>query len=148
MLPSGAKSISEIAAYADSADRVTHFARLLEHILKSVGGQADAFLTFDELLEKHKEKFTDFARVDKARWVRNQLVHATGKASPRRIIEAERSLKAAVEQALTYCRPELRTAVTGAEGDVKDAAISKPPVADHRADHRRNHRSNHRTIGQ
>ena len=74
--------------------------------------------------------------------VRNQLGHATGKASPKRIVEAELTLKRAIEQTLAYCPTEVERTIRGAKSLITESSASSSIRSDHRSDRRADHREN------
>ena len=98
-LPVGVKSLAEIASYP-MADQSVLLMTLLEYVLRHArGGFTDTRLT--ELIAMHGSKFTCPAPdLHKARWVRNQIVHGTGKATHSDINQAVNTLRQGVRDVL------------------------------------------------
>ena len=123
-LPVGTKSLREIDDYKDPADRIGHLAKLLEFLLKSLDPEESESSSFEELLELHREKLSNHSEVNRARWVRNQIVHATGRATAERVIESERALRDSILQVLPYSSIEVETAIRGA-GESTDGPVDR-----------------------
>ena len=94
-LPAGVKSLQEICNYP-IADQRVYLVTLLEFLLRHLdGGSTDTRLR--ELITLHEDKFTCSQQaIHKARWVRNQLIHGTGKATPEDAILAAAELRQAI----------------------------------------------------
>ena len=112
MLPHAVKSLPEIAEIEYPVVRVLFSGTLLETLLRSITADGSR-LTLDPLIDAHQEKFSSFRAVDGARWVRNQIAHGTGLASPSRIRDAEVDFVAAIRKISEYCPPALRLAALG-----------------------------------
>jgi hypothetical protein len=114
MLPPGAKSLSDIAKIPDPEIRIGLYGTLLEWALKSLPGSGAVPQNLDSLIDHNRDKFADFRSVDGARWVRNQLVHVTGEASPSRIRTADADFDPIIRRlAEQYCSREVRDAALG-----------------------------------
>jgi hypothetical protein len=98
-LPAGVKPPVEIARYP-AADQIVFQVTLLEYLLRRIdGGLTDTRLA--ELIAIHGSKFTCAEHeIHKARWVRNQIIHGTGKATFSDISRAVDALHSAVEDIL------------------------------------------------
>lgn len=114
MLPPGTKSLTDIAKIPDPEVRIGLYGTLLEWVLKSLPAGGAVLQTLDTLIDCHRDKFRDFRSVDGARWVRNQLVHSTGNASPARIRTADADFDPIIRGlAEQYCSQDVRDAALG-----------------------------------
>ncbi len=99
MLPEGKKSLRQIDEVEDPVDRVRDLFTLLEYALVRsypAAGREDA----QQLLERNKDRFTDYRKVDYAREVRNCLGHAKRRATKAQVVAAEISLNQAIRDIL------------------------------------------------
>jgi TonB family protein len=137
MLPLGTKSLPQIKEYKDPTDRVVNLATLLEHVLRSISPEKDVDtgkdLTFEQLLKLHEHKFSDYEAADDTRWVRNQLAHATGKATLQKVLRAEpRLIQAVLDIVLRdECPPDIRRAAKGESFDASAEQAAGPAAARH-----------------
>jgi hypothetical protein len=96
-LPAGVKSLDEILDYP-LADQIVFLVTLLEYLLRQL--HRDCFDTrLTDLIAMHADKFsTPGYEIHKARWVRNQIIHATGKASYEETLLAVNALQQTISE--------------------------------------------------
>lgn len=98
-LPYGVKTLSEIDHINDSAVQIILLCILLEHMLRKVSD--DNGSTFEDLIRIHEADFSvDAYEVHAARWVRNQIIHSSGKVTHKHLNRAQITLNVAVRDIL------------------------------------------------
>lgn len=98
-LPYGVKTLAEIDHINDSAVQIILLCILLEHMLRKVSD--DNGSTFEDLIRRHEVDFSvDAYEVHAARWVRNQIIHSSGKVTDKHLCKAKLTLNVAVRDIL------------------------------------------------
>ena len=99
-LPYGVKTLAEIDNAQDPVLQIILLGILLEHLLRKVSSDGNGS-TLEELIREHENDFSARTHeVHTARWVRNQIMHGSGRITQSHIDKANTVLKSAVRDIL------------------------------------------------